>query len=33
MRTIFNLYRYYRRQGAGTCSAARRAVHVYRNGF
>lgn len=33
MRTIYNLYRYYRRQGAGARDAARRAVHVYRNGF
>ena len=33
MRTIFHLIRFYRRQGAGTCSAVRRAVHVYRNGF
>ncbi len=33
MRTIFHLFRFYRSQGAGTVNAARRAMHVYRNGF
>jgi len=33
MRTIFNLFSFYRRRGAGVYVAARRALHVYRNGF
>jgi hypothetical protein len=33
MRTIYHLFRFYRKQGASACLAARRAVHVYRNGF
>jgi hypothetical protein len=33
MRTVLHLYFYYRRCGASTATAARRALHVYRNGF
>lgn len=33
MRTLFHLYRFYRRRGAGAYVAVRRAVHVYHNGF
>lgn len=33
MRTIYHLFRFYRRQGAGAYGAASKALHVYRNGF
>lgn len=33
MRTVFHLYCFYRRRGATTMAAARRALTVYHNGF
>jgi hypothetical protein len=33
MRTIYNLFRYYRRRGASNIAAARNALRVYHNGF
>lgn len=33
MRTIYNLFRYYRRRGASTIAAARNALRVYHHGF
>lgn len=33
MLTVYQLYRFYRRRGATTVVAARRALHVYHHGF
>ena len=33
MRTVFNLFRFYRRRGATTMAAARQALTVYHHGF
>lgn len=33
MRTVYNLFRYYRRRGASTIAAARNALRVYHQGF
>ena len=33
MRTLFHLYRYYRRNGATFTGAAAQALRVYQNGF
>lgn len=33
MNTIFKLFGFYRRGGASVYRAARKALHVYRNGF
>ena len=33
MRTVFNLYRYFRSSGMNTVPAIKHAVFVYRNGF
>lgn len=33
MRTVYNLFRFYRRRGASTIAAAKNALHVYHHGF
>lgn len=33
LRTIYNLYRFYRRRGASIIKAYQRAQYVYENGF
>ena len=33
MRTVYHLFRFYRRRGASTIAAARNALRVYHHGF